>query len=270
MDEKRWFEYIDGTRENGMRFATSDRGLCLLVNLGGTIWVVDKKWERMYLDPRSALAAIGAEYEKYEWFLRPEHGYASYQEMCEVNERTRQARAALLAVDRRKKPVRHATIASQEDDIERSRRGLILAFLLLAGVAQLGAETCRTVMLPESDGTGGQVTIKPSVAMPLDYTWWQYSPPKGAARVGLEFWSHAWPAGTPSASQFILVYLNRPDRPGRRMFHSWNLAPIPDGAVNFALSTWIHADETLVVVWLNWTPAPIVGYLIVTIRECSP
>lgn len=140
----------------------------------------------------------------------------------------------------------------------------ILLLLFLASPVR--AETCRTVMLPESNNTGGSITVQPGSNYII-----QYTPPAGA-RVGLEFWMHAFPGGAPENTQYLLVYLNYPSHGARRMFHAQNAGPeygtgLP---VNFPLSTWVHQGEWFVVNWLNNTDTPQGGYFIVTLRQCFP
>jgi hypothetical protein len=143
----------------------------------------------------------------------------------------------------------------------------ISIFMLLCVVGSAQAESCRTVMLPESDTTGGAVSIPPGGGLMIEYY-----PPTGA-RVGIEFWFHAFPAGAPQNTQYLLVYLNRyPDKLARRIFHAQNTgSEYGTGlSVNFPMSTWIHQDEHFIVGWLNNTDQWQDGYLIVTLRECYP
>ena len=148
--------------------------------------------------------------------------------------------------------------------------------LLLLLAAPLLAETCQTIMLPESHNTGGVVNITGFKTNDPSSGWkvWTYTPPPNATRIGLEFWSHAFPPGAPQNTQYILVYLNRPDKWARRMFHQWNQGHAADGAVNFPLSTFLHTvrdgspPEWLLVGYLNNWTEPVQAYLIVTIREC--
>jgi len=92
-------------------------------------------------------------------------------------------------------------------------------------------------------------------------------------RLGPPHWV-AFPPGAPQNTQYILVYLNRPDKWARRMFHQWNQGHAADGAVNFPLSTFLHTvrdgspPEWLLVGYLNNWTEPVQAYLIVTIREC--
>jgi hypothetical protein len=143
---------------------------------------------------------------------------------------------------------------------------ILLALLLCVKMGLARAEFCQTVMLPESDGHGGSVTVQPGSNYIINYA------PPANARVGLEFWSHAFPPGVPQNTQYLLVYLNRPEKRARRIFHAQNTGPEFDTGlpVNFAMSTWIHSYEWFVVNWVNNTDQPVSGYLIVTLRECYP
>lgn len=143
---------------------------------------------------------------------------------------------------------------------------ILLALFLALMVGVVRAEFCQSVMLPESNETGGAVSIPPGGGVVINYT------PPPNARVGLEFWHHAFPAGAPEHSQYLLVYLNRPEKTARRLFHASNAGPESGTGwpSNFPMSTWIHSYETLIVGWLNNTNETQTGYLIVTLRECYP
>jgi len=148
---------------------------------------------------------------------------------------------------------------------------IALALALVAGAVTgvvtggvTGVEAaCRTVTLPESNNTGGAVTMQPGS------NYMVYYPPAGATSVGLEFWSHAF-LFQPAYTQYLLVYLNDPTHGGRRIFHAWNAGPEYDTGwpSNFPMSIFVNPGEYLVVNWLNNTDAAVDGYLIVTIREC--
>jgi len=144
-------------------------------------------------------------------------------------------------------------------------RTLVALAVLLASVAPVGA-ACRTVTLPNSNDSGGAVHLQPGE----NYIINGYTAPPGAASVGLEFWMHAFPAGVPQNSQYLLVYLNDAHHGARRIFHAQNTGPEFDTGlpVNFPLSTFVNPGEWFTVNWLNNAGRPVDGYLIVTLREC--
>ena len=142
---------------------------------------------------------------------------------------------------------------------------LAALFLLWASAAEAA---CRTITLPDSNNTGGAV----HAVQGSNYLINGYRPPANATSVGLEFWMHAFPAGVPQNSQYLLVYLNDPEHGARRIFHAQNTGPEFDTglAVNFPLSIHVNPGEWFTVNWLNNADRPVDGYLVVTVRECTP
>lgn len=141
-----------------------------------------------------------------------------------------------------------------------------LLFFSSLAAANFSFAGCRTVVLPESDGHGGTVTIQPGSNYII-----QYAPPQGAM-VNLQFWSHAFPSGAEANTQYLLVYLNDRNHGARRIFHAWNAGPEYETgyAINFPMAIQMNPEqgEFLIVNWLNNTSVPVNGFLMVTLREC--
>ena len=142
-------------------------------------------------------------------------------------------------------------------------RLLLSALLIILMVT--GAEgACRTITLPNSNGTSGDVLVPPGGYRPIEYF-----PPVGATSVGLEFWFHQFSAASPVGTQYLLVYLNRPDAGAQRIFHVEHVGSETTGETkSFPMSTFVNPGEHFIVGWLNNTPNWQSGRLIVTVREC--
>jgi hypothetical protein len=143
---------------------------------------------------------------------------------------------------------------------------LLLALVLIL-VASTAEAACRTITLPNSDGGDGGFWSPPfGGARVIDYR-----PPAGATSVGLEFWFHQFSGSAPQGTQQFLVYINRPDTVGQRIFHNENVGTDIKGEMKtFALSIHLNPGEQLVVGHANWTSVPQFARLIVTVRECMP
>lgn len=147
-----------------------------------------------------------------------------------------------------------------------TRYALALVFLACAVSAEA---VCRTEVYPENaeDRPGFPMFLM----APGRTTVVQYTPPITATSVGLEFWSHLLPLTPefPARSLSLSTYHYVPSGVGPRLLVTGISQNTSSNWDNFAMSTFLHQGETLVVSALNETSEPAPYFLAVTIRICE-